>query len=113
MTDLQPEQRRHVRKRLDCTVTAIRTDNGQPLGHLADISKGGFKVISSDPLAVASVLNLILELPSADDIRQIELTAECRWCQPSPESEDYGAGFQIKNISDQNQVALNYFIRDF
>ncbi|MCL6269762.1 PilZ domain-containing protein [Sansalvadorimonas sp. 2012CJ34-2] len=113
MTDLQPEQRRHVRKRLDCTVPAIRTDNGQPLGYLADISKEGFKVICPVPLERESQLDLILELPNADSVRQIEVTAECRWCLPAEESEEFGAGFHIKSISDQNQVALNYFIRDF
>ncbi|WP_281646457.1 PilZ domain-containing protein [Parendozoicomonas sp. Alg238-R29] len=113
MTDTSTEQRRHMRKRLSCTANVFQTQNGTPLGRIFDISKEGFMLLSPSKVQPKEVINLTLELPEMDNTRAIELSAECMWCQPSSFTKDFGAGFHIKNISDQDQVALNYFIRDF
>ncbi|OQX36621.1 PilZ domain-containing protein [Kistimonas asteriae] len=114
MNETFTEQRRHVRKRLDCTAFVFDTITGEKLGRLFDISKEGFMLLTTRELSAQQQLNLTMELPNTiSGQHNIELSAECVWCQPSSFSEDFGAGFRVKTISEQDNVALQYFIRDF
>ncbi|MTI13572.1 PilZ domain-containing protein [Sansalvadorimonas verongulae] len=111
--DTEINQRRHIRKRLSCTANVFQTQSGLSVGRIFDISQEGFMLLGPTQMQPNEVINLTLELPELDSTRSIELAAECMWCQPSNFTRDFGAGFHIKTISDQDQVALNYFIRDF
>ncbi len=113
MTDTVTEQRRNVRKRLTCTANVFQTQSGMSVGRVFDISKEGFMLLCNTQLEAENTLNLTMEIPELESTRNIEISAECMWCQPSSFTKDFGAGFHIKAISDQDQVALNYFIRDF
>ncbi|CAM3766740.1 PilZ domain-containing protein [Parendozoicomonas haliclonae] len=113
MTETLQEKRRHVRKRLTVTANVFQTQDQQSIGRVFDISQEGFMLLTPARVQPSEVLDLTIEIPELDSSRNIELSAECMWCQPSSFSKEFGAGFHIKNISDQDQVALNYFIRDF
>ncbi len=112
-TETSTERRRHVRKRLSCTTNVYLTETGASLGHIFDVSKEGFMLLGPEKLPASAKLNLTMELPELDKTRSITMSAVCVWSQPSSFSEDFGSGFNIEEISDQDQVALNYFIRDF
>lgn len=113
MNDTQTEQRKHTRKRLDCTALVFDSNTGEELGKLFDISREGFMLLTTRELT-SQQLDLTMELPSiASEHRKIKLSAKCVWCQPSSFGDDFGAGFQVKSISEQDNVAWQYFIRDF
>ena len=111
-TESLPEMRRHVRKRLNQLVHVYQTDNGLPAGRIVNISKQGFMLSCQQPFKPEHAFKLSVELPEVDNTRTIHLTAQCMWCQPS-DANDQDAGFHIEVISDQDQVALNYFLREF
>ena len=113
MTEALQDKRSHVRKPLTCTANVYQTQSGLPLGRISDVSKEGFMLRSHSRMSPKDVLELTLELPELDRTRSLEVAAQCIWCHPISGSKEFGAGFHIKAISDQDQVALNYFIRDF
>ena len=108
------EQRRHVRKCLKYKTTAFNTTSGDRLGELFDISQQGFRLLAPQKLNPKDTLDITLELPGlTGDSKQVQLTAECIWCGPAEQPPEFGIGFQVISISEQDNVALQYFIRDF
>ncbi|MCK5893103.1 MAG: PilZ domain-containing protein [Endozoicomonadaceae bacterium] len=116
MNETQIEKRRHARKQINETAFVFDSNTGEKLGQLLDISREGFMLLSIREITVQQQLNLTLELPNTISVsghHLIKVSAKCAWCQPSSFSHDFGAGFQITSISEQDNVALQYFIRDF
>ncbi|AMO58707.1 PilZ domain-containing protein [Endozoicomonas montiporae] len=136
MTETVLEKRRFPRKLLKETAQVLDNDTGQLLGVLEDVSKGGFSLLTYHNIRQDEVRNITLVLPGPQkSYHRVSLIAECVWCQSgktqgdksrpdspetifadSPENqapENYSAGFQLREIDEQNLVALNYFIRDY
>ena len=123
MTDTVLEKRRFPRKLLEEPAQVLDNDTGQLLGVLEDVSKGGFSLLTNQIIRQDEVRNITLVLPGPQkSYHQVSLIAECVWYQsgskqgnsPSaPTPGSYAAGFQLREIDEQDQVALNYFIRDY
>lgn len=136
MTDTVLEKRRFPRKLLEEPAEVLDNDTGQLLGILEDVSKGGFCLVTNQIIRQDEVRNITLVLPGPQkSYHRVSLIAECVWCQsgnkqgnrqnnntregppgnaPSDQvSESYSAGFQLREIGEQDLVALNYFIRDY
>ncbi len=113
MIETLQDKSRRIHKRLAVATNVFSTRNGLPFGRIFGISQREFILSCTAPLEAGETLELTVEIPELDGRRLIELSAMCIWCQASENTTDFEAGFHIVNISDQNQVALNYFIRDF
>lgn len=136
MTDTVLEKRRFPRKLLDEPAQVLDNDTGQILGVLEDVSKGGFSLLTNQVIRQDEVRNITLVLPGPQKSHHhVSLVAECVWCQsnssrksddPSPGASvnasassstppvvNFAAGFQLREIDEQDLVALNYFIRDY
>ena len=118
MTDTVLEKRRFPRKLLDEPAQVLDNDTGQLLGVLEDVSKGGFSLLTSQVIRQDEVRNITLVLPGPQNSHHhVSLVAECIWCQSGNKQgdhpRDYAAGFQLREIDEQDLVALNYFIRDY
>ena len=136
MTDTVLEKRRFPRKLLEEPAEVLDNDTGQLLGILEDVSKGGFSLVTNQVIRQDEVRNITLVLPGPQkSYHRVSLIAECVWCQSSSKQgsrrsnntregipgkassdqvpESYAAGFQLREIGEQDLVALNYFIRDY
>ena len=74
---------------------------GQTVGHLMDISTGGFKLDSSTPVPPNKEYRLRIELTSevANKTFMVFL-ARSKWCRPDPiDPMSYNVGFQITNMA--------------
>lgn len=118
MMDTVLEKRRFPRKVLEEPAQVLDNDTGQLIGVLEDVSRGGFSLLTDLRIRLAEVRNITLMLPGPhDSSHRVSLVAECVWCQSGNKQgdhqRDFAAGFQLKEIEEQDAVALNYFIRDY
>ena len=80
------------------------------VGHLADISQGGFKLDTSNPIPVNKDIRFIMSLTSAvADKSFMTFLAQSRWCKVDPfDPCSYNVGFQFIQISPED---LEIFMR--
>ena len=115
MDETVKEQRLHPRKRLEADAWVCLSESGENIGRLSDVSRDGFMLLTHKAVKPSEIFALDLSLPAQyPGVRTIRLQAECIWCQhPSGDSDEFGAGFQLVEIEEQDSVALKYFIRDY
>lgn len=114
MTASIQEKRRFPRKSLQQPAEVLDNATGQSIGVLEDVSRGGFSLVTDQKIRPSQQRNVTLILPGPRGTTHVvTMLAECVWCQPLSERADYAVGFTLKDINDQDYVALNYFIRDY
>ncbi len=114
MSQTTQEKRRFPRKVLEKTAEVLDNNTGLSIGILEDVSKGGFSILTDQGVRPSETRNVTLVLPGPQDSAyRVSLTAECVWCQTISERADFSAGFVLRTIEDQDEVALNYYIRDY
>ncbi len=108
------EKRRFPRKAPEKAAEVLDNDTGLSIGILEDVSKGGFSILTDQGIRPSETRNVTLILPGPkESTHRVSLTAECVWCQSSSDRTDFAAGFILCHIEDQDEVALNYYIRDY
>ena len=112
------EKRRSSRKILAEPAQVLDGDTGVLVGVLEDISRDGFSILTGQPVLLSEVKKVTIILPGPQEsTHRINMLAECVWCQSGNKqgdhSRDYAAGFQLREIEEQDAVALNYFMRDY
>ncbi|WP_067517380.1 PilZ domain-containing protein [Endozoicomonas ascidiicola] len=114
MSEFIQEKRQYPRKSLEKTAEVLDNDTGLSIGILEDVSKGGFSILTDQGMRPSETRNVTLVLPGPQGSpHKVALTAECIWCQTITERADFAAGFALRSIEDQDEVALNYYIRDY
>ncbi len=114
----QLEKRRSPRKTLAEPAQVLDSDTGQLMGVLEDVSKNGFSVLTGQQVRLSETRKVTIILPGPQEsTHRINMLAECVWCQSGNKqgdhNRDYAAGFQLREIEEQDAVALNYFMRDY
>jgi PilZ domain len=95
------ERRRLERKKFSYYMRLIDSDTQEMVGHLADISTGGFKMDSQNPIPLNKDFRLRMDLTSeiANKPSMI-FVARSKWCEVDPlDPFIYNVGFQLVNIS--------------
>lgn len=114
MDSLMQEKRRFPRKPLAQPAEVVDKDTGLVIGILANISRGGFSLVTDRGIRPSEIRHVTLALPGPHERQhRLSLTAECVWCQSLNEERDYAAGFSLCTLTEQDGVALDYFIRDY
>ena len=115
MSQIQREKRRFPRKVLqNPDAEVFDNDTGQAIGVLGDVSKGGFSILTEQIVRPSETRNVTLILPGPlNSAYRVSISAECVWCQTVNEQANFAAGFVLRSIEDQDEVALNYYIRDY
>jgi hypothetical protein len=106
------ERRKLTRRKFSYYMRVMNDDTGEMLGHLADISTGGFKLES--PLQIPLNTNYNLRLDLSSDIASKDFmvfTARSRWIQPDHITPNlFNVGFQIVHMDAGD---LQVFLRMF
>ena len=78
----------------------------QLVGHLTDISTGGFRLDSVRQIPPEQDLRLQIQLtPDVADKEFMVFIARCKWCCPDRiDPNTYNVGFQIINMSPADRV---------
>ena len=86
--------------------------NGQLVGHLTEISTGGFKLDCDTEVPTEKDFRLRIELSLAVASKNFMIfNAKSKWCRPDAvDSSSFNVGFQITNMSPSD---YEIFIRIF
>ena len=107
-----PERRRLDRRTFSYYMRLMNENTGELVGHLADISTGGFKMESLKPIASDVDYRFRIELTS--DIANVPFMvfgARSKWCQRDHiDNNTFNVGFQI---TDMNPGDVEIFSRMF
>ena len=95
------ERRRLDRKDFSYYMRLIDNDKQQLVGHLVDISSGGFKLDSQNPIPINKDFRFRMDLTSeVANKPSMVFVARSKWCEVDPlDPFLYNVGFQLINIS--------------
>jgi hypothetical protein len=95
------EKRKLARRNFSYYMRILDETSGKLVGHLADISTGGFKLDCSSALPLNKEYRLRIELTSeVANKSYMVFTARSRWCATDPfDPLSYNVGFQIVNMN--------------
>jgi len=101
MENAMHEQRTSPRIPVNEDIEVFDINSGQLLGHLGNISTGGFMLLSSTAPAIGQLFQLRIALPRPiEGSSSLQLGAECLWCDEAAGRESW-VGFHIIDISEQ------------
>jgi len=109
------ERRRVERRKFGYYMPLIDNINGELVGHLADISKGGFRIDTTIPIPEGKVLSLTLTLTGEISHKpSMNFKARSKWCkgdEVSPNS--YYVGFELLDISPENNRIFQKIVETY
>ena len=90
----------------------VKLDDDTELGHLLNISQGGFGVISKRPPDVGTVLSLHLTLPvDGPALREFaSVVAQVRWSRPRKIGGVHCVGFEFREVNAKSRLRLDRLI---
>ncbi len=99
-----PERRKLDRRTFSYYMRLMNENTGELVGHLADISTGGFKMESLKPIVPNSDFTFRIELTSEiANVPFIVFGARSKWCQPDRiDKSIFNVGFQLTDITPAN-----------
>ena len=106
---------RQERKDFSYYMQLIDQDKQELVGPLADISSGGFKLDSQNPIPPNMYYRFRLDLTSeVADKPSMVFVARSRWCQVDPlDPLCYNVGFQLINIAPGDLEIFNRIIEKY
>ena len=101
---MSDEKRQKSRRNFSYYMRVLDDASGKVIGHLSDISTGGFKLDSK--YAVPLNVDLRLRIDQTNEISNksfVAFTARARWCKPDREDPSmYNVGFQLIEVSAED-----------
>ena len=109
------ERRRKGRRDFSCFMQLVDHDTQELLGHLADISTGGFKLDSQKPIPTNKDFLFRMDLSSEVANRPFMVfMARSKWCDVDPfDPFCYNVGFQLINIAPGDLEIFNRMIEKY
>ena len=104
------DDRRHLeRKDFSYYMRLVDNDTQDLVGHLVDISSGGFKLDSQSPIPINKDFRLRMDLTrEVADKPAMVFVARSKWCEVDPlDPFIYNVGFQLVNISPADLEIFN------
>ena len=103
------ERRRLERKDFSYYMRLVDDDTQNILGHLVDISSGGFKLDSQKPIPVDKDFRLRMDLTGEVANKPFMVfVARSKWCEVDPlDPFVYNVGFQLINIAPSDLEIIN------
>jgi len=109
------ERRNIERKDFSYYMRLVDNDTQKLVGHLVDISSGGFKLDSQAPIPVDKDFRLRMDLTS--DVASkpaMVFVARSKWCEVDPlDPFIYNVGFQLVNISPSDLDIFNRMMEKY
>jgi len=109
------ERRRLERKEFSYYMQLIDEETHKLVGHLVDISSGGFKLDCQAPIPLDKDYRFRMDLTSeVADKPTMTFLARCKWCQVDPlDPFIYNVGFQLINISPGDLEIFNRMMEKY
>jgi PilZ domain len=84
------------------------------VGHVVDITTGGIKLMSKEPIKPGATHHLRMALPDGiGSSKEIRFDAKSVWSKNHLYSDFYGTGFTFEKISDEDIAVIRHLIDKF
>ncbi|MFV3304963.1 PilZ domain-containing protein [Pseudomonas sp. NY15181] len=81
-------------------VNVINRLGGDSMGEVLDVSMGGLRLVTEEPLAPGSCYDMRLEIPVREDhTRPVDITAICQWSKKDAKNGRFEQGFKLDRPS--------------
>jgi len=109
------ERRNLERKEFSYYMRLVNDDTQELVGHLMDISSGGFKLDSSTPIPVNKDFRLRMDLTNeVADKPTMTFVARSKWCEVDPlDPFVYNVGFQLISIAPGDLNIINRMMEKY
>jgi hypothetical protein len=106
---------RQERQDFSCYMQLFDHSTQELVGHLTDISSGGFKLDSLSPIPPNKEYRFCLDLtPEVAHKPNMAFVARSRWCKVDPlDPFSYNVGFQLINITPEDLEIFNRIIERY
>ncbi len=105
------KRRQTPRKQLAFYLTVSRKD-GEDLGHLVDISEGGFQIMRESPLGTGQTYSVRIYHPEQPENRvDLVLQAKSLWCRKSYNPDLYDVGFLLLDPQPQQLAEIRALVK--
>ncbi|MBV6395505.1 MAG: hypothetical protein HFACDABA_01081 [Anaerolineales bacterium] len=100
------ERRNTPRKKFSFYMRVLEDETEQPIGHLVEISRDGFRLETSLPLPLEREYRLHMELtPDLSDRLFMFFSGKVKWCKPDSIMPNIcHVGFQMTGIGEGDQA---------
>ena len=88
-----PEKRKHIRANLVYNLEVYDIDTEQCIGHLVDISLGGFKIISESQIATGKDYHFRICLPEEHAKESFTMKTKSCWSKTDINPDYFASGF--------------------
>ncbi len=108
------EKRKIKRKHLIYYLRVFDANTDQVIGHLVDITTGGFMLMSEKPIEKDTVYKLKIDLP--EEIfgnKQITFEAKSARCEKDINPDFYNIGFLFININPNYFLTISQLVDQF
>ena len=106
------EQRRQRRVTIPEHPQILDAHSGKILGQLVNLSVAGLMAVSPRSINCGTVYQVRFPLIIGDQPVEIQLGIESLWCEDTNESGSHWTGFQIIDISPDQQKILDSVVGD-
>jgi hypothetical protein len=108
------QNRKYERYYLSYYLKVIDRQTDLSIGHCADISYGGMKIISEEPINTKNIFQLKMFLPvEIEGSRYVDFIAISKWCENDENPDFYTCGFQWHNITPEVTETIKHLINNF
>ena len=104
------DQRRSQRVTIPDHPQILDAHNGTVIGQLVNLSSGGLMIASANCIQRNTVCQMRIPLRQGDNQLEIRIGAESLWCEDANDSGVHWTGFQIIDISREDQKILDSFV---
>lgn len=107
--------KRPQRKDFSYYVLIMDAKTKEIVGHLADISSGGFKLDTQKPIPANKDFRFLINLPGEIASKPFMVFgAQSRWCQADPlDPCGYNVGYQLTQITPEDLEIINRMIERY
>lgn len=95
-------------------LTSIRVVNrlsGEPMGFVGDLSFGGLRLISRQPLAIGGCYEMRLHVPvEGGGVRQVDVVVICQWSRKETRYDSFDSGFALDRPAPEFAELVAYLL---
>jgi hypothetical protein len=101
------DQRHNRRVRIPEQPKIYDAHSGEVIGELVNLSSDGLMAASNECISCGSVSQIRIPLIKGEQQVDIRVGTESLWCEDANDSGIYWTGFQIIDISPEDQLVLD------
>jgi c-di-GMP-binding flagellar brake protein YcgR len=89
-------------------------ETGQAIGRIVDLTTGGLRLVSEEPLSAGHDYDLLIETDIGGEAQDpVRIDARCTWSGRDVNPDFHAAGLQFQNVRPRQQTLLARVIRNF